>query len=264
MSDDWRSYDDVAVSYERVHAPRFAEPARALVQLAGVNAGGRVLDVGTGTGVVAEAAARAGATVIGVDSSLGMLALARVARPGLRLVAAQAIDLPFGPGVFDVVLAGFVLAHFTRPETALHDLLRVAAPGGTLAVSTWADGRDAFTEAWLELVHGVVPKELLEPSLAKAIPHHDRFRRADKLGEVLRAAGLRRIRVERATYEWNYTQADYIDGLRSWATGRFVRSMIGEDGWHALRQRAAATFADRFPDPMHDRRTVLLASGTKE
>jgi hypothetical protein len=37
--DDWRSYDRTAVTYEKVHAPRFAEPARDLAALAGVTAG---------------------------------------------------------------------------------------------------------------------------------------------------------------------------------------------------------------------------------
>ena len=54
--DDWRSYDRTAETYERIHAPRFVEPARDLVALAGVRAGAKVLDVGTGTGVAAEVA----------------------------------------------------------------------------------------------------------------------------------------------------------------------------------------------------------------
>ncbi len=53
---DWRSYDEVAETYERVHAPRLLEVARELVALAEVGEGQRVLDVGTGTGVAAQAA----------------------------------------------------------------------------------------------------------------------------------------------------------------------------------------------------------------
>ena len=48
--EDWRSYDDVAETYGRVHAPRFAEAARDLVKALGIVEGERVLDVGTGTG----------------------------------------------------------------------------------------------------------------------------------------------------------------------------------------------------------------------
>ena len=110
---DWRSYDGVAATYERVHAPRFLEPARDLVAFLPVGDGARVLDVGTGTGVVAEAATAAGGRVVGIDPSLDMLGVARASRATIPVAAAEAIDLPFRDGSFDAVTAGFVLAHFT-------------------------------------------------------------------------------------------------------------------------------------------------------
>src|SRR5437867_9412031 len=81
--DDWRSYDDVARTYERVHAPRFAEPAGDLLAMAGVHAGLRLLDIGTGTGVAAEVARSLGADAVGVDASLEMLRVGRAAHPEL-------------------------------------------------------------------------------------------------------------------------------------------------------------------------------------
>ena len=54
-----------------------------------------MLDVGTGTGVAAQAAADAGARAVGVDPSIGMLEVGRRARPTIPFVAADAIDLPF-------------------------------------------------------------------------------------------------------------------------------------------------------------------------
>ena len=263
MQLDWRSYDDVAEIYERVHAPRFAEPARDLVALAGVAPGWKVLDVGTGTGVVGAAAIATGAEVVGVDPSPGMLAVARRQRPELPVYEAEAIDLPFPAGSFDCVLAGFVVAHFAKPDTALFDVLRVTRPGGTIAVSAWADRQDTFTSTWLDLVHDVVPKEVLDAAMAQAIPHHDRFRKADVLSQVLHEAGVRKIRIERTVYEWHYTRAEYLEGLQTWATARFVRGMLDDIAWDRLLLRAAEVFSARFPDPLHDRRAVLLASGVK-
>lgn len=261
--DDWRTYDRVAETYERVHAPRFAEPARDLAALAAVNEGSQVLDVGTGTGVAAEAARALGATTVGVDPSEPMLEVARDRRPGIPFFAAEAIDLPFPDARFDATLANFVLAHFTKVETALFDMIRVTKPGGVIAVTTWTDGRDAFTDTWRQLVATVVPDDMLEQTLARAIPNHDRFTRRAAVEEALIDAGLRHVRTEPARYEWRYGRDEFLDGLTVWATGRFVREMLGEDGWKPFLDRARAVFADRFPDPLHDTRDVLLAVGTK-
>ena len=262
--DDWRSYDRTATTYERVHAPRFAEPARDLAALAGVASGTNVLDVGTGTGVVASVAHGLGASAVGVDPSEGMLQVARTAHPDLRFAAAEAIDLPFRNGVFDVTLGGFVLAHFAKVETALFDIIRVTRPGGVIGFTTWTDGRDAFTDTWRELVSTVVPDDLLEPTTDKAIPNHDRFTSRAAVEEVLLDAGLRHVRTEPVSYEWRYPRDEFVDGLTVWATGRFVREMLGEEAWSAFLERARATFAERFPNPLHDRLDVLLAIGTKE
>ena len=92
---DWRGYDEVAEAYERVQAPRTVQVAADLLSLARLPEGGRVLDVGAGTGSSTKAAQEAlgpSGLAVGVDSSLGMLAVAARARPEVRLVAAEAID----------------------------------------------------------------------------------------------------------------------------------------------------------------------------
>ena len=261
---DWTSYDAVATTYARVHAPRFEDPCHALVELVGITAGQQVLDVGTGTGVAAEAARDRGAQAVGADASLPMLAEGRRTQAALPLVAAEALDLPFRSGSFDAVLGSFVLAHFARVDTAMYELLRVTRPGGRHGFTSWADAPDTFTETWLELVFRAVPREMLEPTLARAIPNHERFRRPAGLETALYDAGLRKVRVERRVYEWTYARDDYVEGLSSWATGRFVRSMLGERDWEAFMTEAHAVFAARFPDPLHDRREVLFATGVKE
>src|SRR4029078_9881554 len=108
-----------------------------------------------------------------------MLDVARSARPDIEFLAAQAIDLPFANGRFDVVLGNFVLAHFAKVETALFDIMRVTRPGGVIGFTAWTDGRDAFTDTWLELVSSVVPDDLLAPTLDTAISHHERDTRRD-------------------------------------------------------------------------------------
>ena len=93
--DDWRSYDDVAETYERVHAPRFAEPARDLVAARRSATGDRVLDVGTGTGVAARGRGRSGRQRRRHRRVARHAPVGHRVRPKLRLAAADAIDLPF-------------------------------------------------------------------------------------------------------------------------------------------------------------------------
>ncbi|MGZ4132447.1 MAG: class I SAM-dependent methyltransferase [Actinomycetota bacterium] len=262
--DDWRSYDTVAETYERIQAPLTLQPARDLLDLAELAAGERLLDVGTGTAVLAGAALERDAVAVGVDPSFGMLRVARKVRPEVPVAAGDTLDLPFRTGTFDVVAASFVLAQFQKADTALFDLIRVTRPGGRLVFATWADGRDAFTQTWLEIVDTVMPAAMLEPTLESTYPNRDRFRYRGKLEETLIDAGLKHVRTERASYEQRYAREDYVESLAIGSTGRFVRQMLGETGWASLMDRARAVFAERFPDPLHDKRDVILSLGVKE
>jgi ubiquinone/menaquinone biosynthesis C-methylase UbiE len=261
--DDWRTYDDVAEIYERVHAPRFVEVARHLVAQASIAPPDRVLDLGSGTGIAAEAAIAAGATAAGIDESMGMLQVSRRQRPSVPVAAGEAIDLPFRPGTFDAVIGTFVLAHFTKYETALWDISRVLKPAGRIAFSSWHDGIDAYQQTWLELIESVVPREMLAPAYAEAAPWHDRFRSRESVEEALIDAGFRQVRTEIVKYRWVYRLDDYLDGLSVWATGRFAREMLGETGWATFCDRARRVFAERFPDPLNDFREVILATAAK-
>jgi demethylmenaquinone methyltransferase/2-methoxy-6-polyprenyl-1,4-benzoquinol methylase len=260
--DDWRSYDSVAEVYDRVHAPRFAEAARDLVAALDVTERDRVLDIGTGSGASAAEAGKPGGRVVGIDRSFPMLAVGASRRPELRLVAGEAIDLPFRNATFDVVTGNFVLAHFSKVETALFDIVRVLNSVGRVGFTTWSDGSDAYQGAWLELVEGVVPRDMLAPAYAAAAPGHERFMRPEAIVETLRDAGFRHVRTERKRYQWTYARDELVDGLATWTVGRFVRSMLGEDGWTSLMDRTRTTFAERFPDPLNDFRDVIIAVGS--
>lgn len=116
---------------------------RAVLDAVAPAEGERVLDLAAGTGTSSEPFARAGATVVPCDFSLGMLEVGKAARPGLPFVAGDATRLPFREGTFDAVTISFGLRNVVAPEVALAEMLRVTRPGGRLVVCefsapTWA------------------------------------------------------------------------------------------------------------------------------
>ncbi len=107
----------------------------ALLDAAEIAAGSTVLDVGTGPGFVALAAAQRGASVRAVDQSAAMVAIARAA--GVAAEQASVDLLPFAAGEFGCVVGNFVLNHLARPEAAVAELGRVLVAGGRLALTVW-------------------------------------------------------------------------------------------------------------------------------
>ena len=108
---------------------------RAL-KLAGLTPGMKLLDVATGTGLVARAAVRIlsePAAVVGVDPSAAMLRQARRVHTG-PLVQGHMEDLPFRAGRFDFLTIGYALRHAADLDVTFRECLRVLKPGGRLLV----------------------------------------------------------------------------------------------------------------------------------
>jgi SAM-dependent methyltransferase len=113
-----------------------------LVTFAGVGAGESVLDVGTGTGVVAISAARAGARVTALDLSPDLLEQARengriAQHEDIVWVEGDAEALPYPDASFDVVLSQFGHIFAPRPDVVIAEMRRVLKPNGRVAFATW-------------------------------------------------------------------------------------------------------------------------------
>jgi SAM-dependent methyltransferase len=134
------AYDEHAAEYARLLDPTLAGLAERMAELADARPGVKLLDLATGTGGVARAAAARGASVVGVDVSAAMLAVARELSPEIDFRVTDAHGLPFSEEEFDVVVCGLALSHFDQPPRAIGELLRVLREGGRLVASTWGAG----------------------------------------------------------------------------------------------------------------------------
>jgi ubiquinone/menaquinone biosynthesis C-methylase UbiE len=113
---------------DRLRAPdriaRLDVPRVVTLSLAGPTATS-LLDVGTGTGVFAEAFVAAGLAVTGIDTNVDLLAVARGFAPTGQFTEAPAEQIPFPNGSFDLVFLGHVLHEADDPLAALREARRV-------------------------------------------------------------------------------------------------------------------------------------------
>jgi len=191
----------VPESYQRRLAPvLFAPWAEVLIDAVGVGLGHEVLDVASGTGVVARlAAARAGTAgrVVASDVSGAMLAhAATVPSPAgaapIEYLEASVTELPLDDGSFDVVLCQQGMPFFTDRPAAAAEMLRVLRPGGALGLSVWVAGRplepfDQYVEALVEA--GV------EPPFPGAFDRETFKMAEEEVRMVLEGAGLASVDV---------------------------------------------------------------------
>lgn len=132
----WASGD-----YPRVADEVVGGLGQVLVDAVGVRQGQRVLDVAAGTGSSALPAARRGADVTATDLTPELLDVGRAAaaQEGLPLTfeVADAEQLPYGDGAFDVVLSCIGVMFAPHHQAAADELVRVCRPGGTVGVLSW-------------------------------------------------------------------------------------------------------------------------------
>jgi phosphatidylethanolamine/phosphatidyl-N-methylethanolamine N-methyltransferase len=150
------AYGRWAPVYDIVFGPVFSRGRRAAVAAA-ERVGGRILEVGVGTGLSLDQYSRTN-RIVGVDISAAMLdkAQQRIARLGLSNVEAIAVmdaeHLTFADASFDVVVAQYVVTAVPHPELALDEFARVVRPGGEIILTSRIGAETGFRgtmEKWL-------------------------------------------------------------------------------------------------------------------
>jgi demethylmenaquinone methyltransferase/2-methoxy-6-polyprenyl-1,4-benzoquinol methylase len=141
------SYDRVATVLSLGQDPRWRRAAVDAIQARPTD---RVLDVATGTGMVAqELHDRYGCAVVGLDQSADMLAVART-RDGVyySIVEARAESLPFPDGSFDHLTFTYLLRYVDDPAATMRELARVVRPGGRVAMVEFGLPRGIWRPLW--------------------------------------------------------------------------------------------------------------------
>lgn len=211
-------WSERAPTFERLVARATAHAIEPLLDAAGVTAGLRVLEVGSGLGDLAAAAAARGAAVTGTDIAEGMLEAARRRHPELELVVADAEALPFDGGTFDAALAAFVINHLPDAERGAAELARVTRPGGRVALAMWGPPDDV---ALLGLPARAAERVGIPDDDGPGGPSSLRFTDAAELRSVLERAGLEDVAVDEVSFA---LRAADFDELWEGLLGGTVRS----------------------------------------
>jgi demethylmenaquinone methyltransferase/2-methoxy-6-polyprenyl-1,4-benzoquinol methylase len=129
LFDDTAPWYDIALGFLSFGSGQWYR--RGALTRAGLKSGHRLLDLATGTGVVARAASSITGDIVGADPSIGMLK----AGPGaLSKVQATSEALPFADGSFDFMTIGFALRHFADLDVVFRECRRVLRPGGRILI----------------------------------------------------------------------------------------------------------------------------------
>ena len=119
-------YDNVYYKSETLHAIRPPSHYREIFNfLKPVKAGGKILDVGCGTGLFLKAALDAGLDAYGLDISQRAVEISNKNAPGARIIRGRGEELPFGDKFFDYIFYGGTVEHFLNVDKGLDEAIRV-------------------------------------------------------------------------------------------------------------------------------------------
>jgi ubiquinone/menaquinone biosynthesis C-methylase UbiE len=192
-------------------AARIVFTAELLVENADFQAGWRVLDVATGSGNGAIAAARRGCEATGLDYVPALLDRGRVRAAAEHLdvtfVEGDAEALPFPDASFDGVMSIFGVMFAPDHARAARELARVCRPGGRIALASWTPG--GFVGELFKLVAAHVPPA---PGLAPPSKWGDEAYLASLLGDTVHST---RAHVRQAIFRFRSPE-EYVEFFRTY------------------------------------------------
>jgi len=208
---------------------RVREELREFLSLSGEE---RVVDSGTGAGVLALALAPLVREVVGVDLVPELLAAARAAAPAnVTFVEGDATALPFEDASFDLAGSRRTLHHIARPELAVAELARVTRPGGRIFVDDQVASVDPLAALALDRF-----ERARDPSHARTLPDIDLRHFFEANGLVAERTRFQTHRRELGYYlELAGCSGEAAERARELSPGG-LESYEAETGWYLLRK----------------------------
>ncbi len=203
----WNSF---APLYDRYITPTTAQAAQRVVDLASINPGHHVLDIATGTGVAAFAAAeKVGekGRVVGIDLSEGILGIAqeRASAKKLKHVELRPMDaeqLQFGDKTFDVATCCLGLMLFPQPHIALTEMKRVLKSEGSVSLGVWGSAERMVMGKVMFILRKYLPDDI------PASPPQFAFSAPGAIELALQQAGFVKPQAERYFYQMHWVNLD--------------------------------------------------------
>jgi SAM-dependent methyltransferase len=255
---------NVPVHYHRTFGSLTSQTIPALLDVLGVKAGLELLDIATGPGYVAGAAAQRGACVVAVDFSSAMISQARRIYPEVEFREGDAEQLPFPADMFDAAVMNFGILHLARPDEALREACRVLKSGGRFAFTAWAPPEE--TVGFRIVLRAIQEHGTLDVQLPEGPPFF-RFGDAEECARALIAAGFTRPDVVKVQQVWRLPAGDGLFNAMKESTVR-TAGLIGRqrpealvriaDAIRAATERYAKDASIELPMP------ALIASAAKK
>ena len=202
----WRekadAYDDWFARITR----QAIEPA--LDAIADAYEGARLLDICTGTGHLAAAAAERGAVAEGLDFAETMVEQARHNYPDLTFTVGDAENLPYEAGSFDIVACGFGHLHFSDADKAIAEAARVLMPGGRYGFTVWC-GPDQGGAMFKLIYEALKAHGNTDVGLPPAPPFY-RFAKHENNRETLVGLGFRDVETQIIDLVWDAASGEEI------------------------------------------------------
>jgi ubiquinone/menaquinone biosynthesis C-methylase UbiE len=198
----WQAIPD---KYHNAFGHLTIQAIQPLLDAVKIRKGDRLLDIASGPGYVAAAAAKRGAMALGVDFSDAMISEARTLHPGIEFRQGDAEALPFGNSLFNAAVISFGILHLGNPDLAFAEAYRVLRPAGRLAFTVWA--KPEATIGFGIVLRAIEKYGHIDVSLPPGPPFF-RFSEPSEAKRALDMAGFKSPKIKTVDQVWRLPAGD--------------------------------------------------------